>query len=277
MVSNLREGAPNGKYLMIAKDLNINLILAGGQYRSGSTLIFNFLRELLNQYIFERQKKANVLSFYTDQVNDIAMFESEIKNKIYSLDIESAYIIIKTHKPSEQLITFIKDNNGKIFWTHRDPRDCASSFMTQFYRDFEGSFRSIVSSCNAYLHLSKIVHPFDIIYERDLINDNTINIFNDIALYMGINITKNNMNEIRSKLNSKNTKEFIVENEKNGNLNTKDPVRSADPIMLWHPNHIGDGRSGKYMAVLHEMNIRRIDFLLMDYMEQFNYNPAFFI
>lgn len=99
-----------------------------GMRRSGSTLQFNLVKELLSK------KYGSVRSSFAedeDQVN--TLFEDH--------QIESPYLI-KCHKYIGQVPSLIKDQKAIVFYIYRDIRDVVVSFINMYDSKTSNVFRS---------------------------------------------------------------------------------------------------------------------------------------
>lgn len=101
------------------------IVVAGGMIRSGSTFLFNVIREVLSL-----QGPVEVVS-----ANSIAEL-------VYSRSTDE-HFILKTHAPDEAVLSRIKDGEMPCVCTIRNPEDAISSWMHTFGFPIEDGIEAV--------------------------------------------------------------------------------------------------------------------------------------
>lgn len=221
-------------------------IVVCGMPRSGSTLLFNILREIVR---IDLDKSDGF--FTTD--------------KQYALVIKSerSYIVKKTHNLSWIIIKRIKKKKSIGFFTHRDIRDIFVSMMQiGWIKDFKTFLN---------YHLPRIINIALIyagvknmhIYSYEQLINNKIEILKNLQTILNIKLDENSIAKILKKTSIDETNKKVSKLAKN---------QEYDPSSHIHRNHIRDAKIGKWKDKLTEYQIKLINLRTKKYLTYFNYD-----
>jgi len=220
-------------------------VVVCGMPRSGSTLLFNILREMVRMDLDKRD----------------GFFKND-KEYDHLLKSEKSYFVKKTHNLSWILIKRIRRKKTIGFFTHRDIRDIVVSMMQKgWIEDFDTfithSLPSIINIALIYASV-KNMHVYS--YE-ELIN-NKIKIIQDLQNILNVKIDEDSVYKIIERTSIEKAKEIIAKLGKNQNY---------DPTSHLHKNHIRDAKIGKWKEKLTKNQIEIINSVAKDYLKYFNY------
>lgn len=227
------------------------VILCAGLPRSGSTWIYNATLELCKKY-------GNAIGIYADD------FPENLKELIKNNNT----IVIKSHTPSQSLQELIRFIGGKSIISVRDPRDCVVSLMEVFGYEKSDAILSVKHSADAIeqLLLAKTSSVF--VYEemRDRL-EAIMQLGNDIGYPVEVAFAQ----AMAENLEPGKIRTQIIELERQGVLDSSNAAKSYTDETHWHPGHVGNGRIGKYVDTLSELDIVKIDRNNPYIMQKFNY------
>lgn len=228
-----------------ANSYKIKDVVVCGMARSGSTLLFNIIKEML---IFHYQK---VDPYFINDSEFGRLLENEI-----------SMFVKKNHRYTYSLHRRLKKNLSYGFFTHRDIRDVVVSLMQKGrIPDFnrwvaDGRLRKIVNDSLLYAKTGKVM----MIEYEELIN-NKLAVINNISKKLKLNLTANetllivnhtDMESVKNRLESKENSEIDLTNH-------------------LHKNHISDGKVGKWRDTLNKEQVKIINNLTQDFLKYFNY------
>ncbi|HWA92664.1 MAG TPA: hypothetical protein VG889_21710 [Rhizomicrobium sp.] len=225
----------------------MKIVLCAGQKSSGSTWLYNVAIRVL------KEDKRRIAAFYAD---NMAM----IPKGAEKADI----LVIKTHEPSEALMFLARFARAKVFVTVREPRDAAASLMQRFGHSFEGALRDmrVVGAHMVALKKGAVVLHYEDGFHR---SEKTVG---EIAKRLGVRLSAAARRRIFRALTPQAVKKIIGKVHAAGT----DP-NDFDPRTHWHPGHVGDGRVGKYEAVLAPAQQKLVLDATKDYRRVFGYRP----
>lgn len=229
------------------------LVLTTGVFRSGSTWIFNAVR-LLASLAGNRVRSG----FRED------LCEEEIGGRN-----EACITVLKAHNPSKRLLEMIAASGGRTILTVRDPRDCVCSFMAAFRRDFPWALRRVTASCDGALKAVEFSRPHTFRYEAGFMDDRAT--LADVSDYIGIPNVMSNIDCVFSELKRESVRSKIASLTNEGVIDQSIP-RTHDPVSHWHPNHIGDGKIGKYQHLLTDEQTRIVEDRNRAFLDMFGYD-----
>ena len=165
------------EFKKVTKPIHKKLVLISTMPRSGSTWLFNCVREIY---------KLKNIEFYSEWVEE------------YNPANSAPVHIVKVHEPEFQLTT----EADLIISTRRDIRDICTSLIRMGW--LKNDELSVVEEANK---LANIVHPFwfsrsDLEIEYSNILDNTHALVNEIALKLGFTISVEECEKVVQYLNS---------------------------------------------------------------------------
>ncbi len=208
-----------------------NFLVCCGLHGSGSTWLFNVMREIA------RVTGREFTSIYADIGADVSPYLQQ-----------SQLIIAKSHTPAPDF--FFADETiaalqKAVVLTVRDPRDAVASLMTRFGYGFDEALAAVSESARALLG-AKADAGLILRYEDGFIDDRRT--IDTIAGLAGVSLTADQRDAILSGLSADSVKATIDRLQRDGCLG--DPKTTWDDATLWHANHVGDGRIGKFAECL---------------------------
>lgn len=222
------------------------IISCVGMPRSGSTWIYNAVLAAA-----KTSGKARG-SFSDDFPEDLASFARE--------DVQ---LVLKSHEPTGRLISLLDILDAPVVLTVRDPRDCIVSMMQAFGFDFEQSTRRIRDSSIALGQLKDFAKAKTVKYENCV---DRMAVLQDLYAFLDLDIEASAAANIFESLTSEAVERSISEMIEQGALDEDQPAGSWTEETHWHPNHIGDGATGKF--------VQHLDQAQSDYV--ISLNPDFF-
>jgi hypothetical protein len=213
------------------------IFLITGLLRSGSTWLYNAVRQIC---LVECQ---SMYSTYSDTLTD------DITTRLKDGD----FVIVKSHRPSSDLLNFCLEQRGLVYLTIRDPRDCVASYMAQFTGDFGRACKKVARSCSAAVATCKASKPMIARYESGF----TTNIETVKLLYTRAEIQPidSNVTAVYNALRPEAVRSLV--NEYFCTLPNTD-WKDFQPETHWHPRHVGDGLVGKYKSQLSREQQRHV-------------------
>ena len=202
----------------------MKIVLCAGQKSSGSTWLYNVAIRVL------KEDKRRVCAFYAD---NFAMIPKGAE--------KADVLVIKTHEPGAELLFLARFARAKVFVTVREPRDAAASLMQRFGHSFASALRDmrVIGAHMVALRKGAVVMHYEDGFHR---SEKTVG---DIARHLGVKLSAAARKRIFRALTPDAVKRAI----RKVHASAADPD-DFDPRTHWHPGHVGDGRVGKYDAVL---------------------------
>jgi Sulfotransferase domain len=231
------------------------VIISFGLPRSGSTWVYNALRRLL-----------------AVRTAPIALFSDNLAATPMNWPAQGQALLVKTHDPSAEMISFASFVNAKWIVCVRDPRDCVVSAMEVFGVSATDAVSFVEKSLRAWVALTAAVHDIFLIRYEDISDRSKI--CREMAEYLGIDVDVDLIDKIVEELEPDSVKNIIDGAIQEGVLDPENPVSSWMPEQQWHPNHIGDGKIGKFMSRLNLAISRRLFSIHHDFFERFRYEDV---
>lgn len=233
---------------VIFKKVNypIRDIVICGMPRSGSTLLFNLIKQ--------------ITLIYSQKVNTYFNYDSEYRNL---LTAETSIYVKKNHRFSPLLSKRIEKKLTIGFFTHRDLRDVVVSLIqkgriTDFYEWLNRrKLRKIVNDSMLYAHTKNII----LISYDDLLN-NKRKIISKISAELNIQLSDEEIENLIKSSDIEKIKKQIADRR------TLDVIDISTQL---HSNHIKDGIVGKWKEKLNEDQIKIINEKSQDFMQFFGY------
>lgn len=233
--------------IMFAKNSDYRDVLVCGIQRSGSTLLFNLVSEIL------WASKGNIDSFFSTQKG---------YNKI-TRD-ERSMIVRKTHSFFPVISKRVKSKKTIAFFSHRDIRDIVTSAIQKgMISDLDewlekGFLYKWVNDSILYCRTEGVVF---VSYD-DLVN-NAFDVVDTISHKLDIPLDDSKAEAIVSKHSISAVKNRLANLTEGKRLNVEDQ---------YHKNHIADARIGKWKGFLSNLQERKILEIASDYQKAFGYS-----
>jgi|GEM_PF-1860445 len=231
--------------ILKANSYKVKDIVVCGMARSGSTLLFNIIKEMVN--------------FHYRKIDPYFIDDSEYSNL---LNHEISLFIKKNHRYSFSLQRRLKKKLTFGFFTHRDIRDVVVSLMqngriTDFNKwSADGRLRKIVNDALLYARTGNVM----MIEYEDLLN-NKLKVIDIIADNLKLNLFPEEEQSIVEKTDLVSTKKLLSAKE-------TDTIDLANHL---HKNHISDGKVGKWKEILTKEQIAYINSSTKDFLDFFHY------
>jgi len=217
----------------VVKPPDPKIAVCVGLYGSGSTWVFNIMREL---WLAEAGSKVALRSMYLDE-------ETALPADL----LEWPYIVLKMHMPSDALLRLLAVSRATVIVTIRDPLDAVASLICRFGMAFHEALAKVETSAKALLQLKGMRETVILRYEDGGIG--RTDAFDEIASRLGARPSQALREEILAKLNPDAVRAQIDALSEMGTINDE---QTWDNETHWHRGHIGDGRIGKFRDVLSE-------------------------
>lgn len=221
-----------------------------GMYSSGSTWVFNVMKQLL-------EEDGPVSAFYGEVVDE--NFERQRSDRC----------LIKCHGPHVSMRVLASAVKAPIMLTVRDPRDAVTSFMQRFGRSFDETLQMVSLGGLMICELADRCDP--LIFEYSDHFTDRIGTVEAIASRMRLQTNAAQRRRVFESLTSVAVKNYIGRLVSERALDAADPVGSVDAPTQWHPGHVGDGKVGKFKDFLSPEQIRETARVTAKYCRQFGY------
>jgi hypothetical protein len=227
------------------------IILCVGLPRSGSTWVYNTILQICNI-------SGKCSGVYSD----------EIPSNLSDLIAENEIIVIKSHSPTKNLVRFVNFIGGKIVLSVRDPRDCISSLISAFNFKKIEAVNFVLSSAIAIQEIIRDGEYHVIKYEdcTDRLHE-----VERISREISYQLDENQLQSLHESLKSHNVKTQIESFVRDGLIDPENPSGSYMSETHWHPNHIGDGKIGKYHEFIEFDEFDYIERIFSKFMDHFEY------
>lgn len=228
------------------------LILVTGLYRSGSTWLFNCLREA-----------------FATETGLTALYANSLTSEIIDRLAQHAHVVVKSHHPALDLLQACGRSGGDIFLTIRDPRDCVASQLTQFKMRFQDACAVVTASCATALAMAALPRVLLLRYETRFMDN--MQLLDAVNRRYALNLSQARRESIFASLRREAVAAGIESHfsaYETGQWREQ-PLYFHDPARRWHPFHVGDGRERKYLEVLSTSEAEQVVSANRDFMKRF--------
>jgi hypothetical protein len=232
-------------------------VLCAGLYRSGSTWLFNAVTGLLRSS--DGIADVRVVQFFADSLDGFPAF-----------DALPDYLVVKSHAGVPTMRMLWRIAQGPILITVRDPRDAIASMMTGFGFSFDLALELVVSAGASLVDLLSSGAALVLRYEDRFFEREETMVL--IARSLGIPISAVAAGQIFASLSREAVAAKIEHLTDQGIFGPNPTSDRFDPETHWHPNHLGNGQSGKYRDVLSLENQTQVISNTRGFCEAFGYS-----
>lgn len=202
------------------------------QHGSGSTWMFNLAREIC------RTMAVNFVSCSQD--SDAYLPWDALGSRL---------LIVKAHNPTAGLRSLIANADVPAIITVRDPRDAVASHLQRFpnslAQNFDQALEAIAVSAERLVALSRLCQLPIFRYEDGFVGRNET--FDKVAALLGVSPSEEQRVAILDGLSPSAVRETVAALEAAGAIRGE---KMWDRETQWHAGHVGDGKIGKFKAVL---------------------------
>ena len=226
-------------------------MICAGLPRSASTWIYNATRLLLKS----RGKVAGISS-------------NGIPADLRSYARTNACLLVKAHEPDDALVGLAQMLDAPIIVSVRDPRDALVSFEISLGVSRADALGQLKGSAAALLKLDDYPQKLLLKYEE---TSDRVACLTEIANHIGVQPSAELLHEIAEELDLETVKKDIARLEAEGVLDSARPAEVWTEDSLWHPNHCGDGASGKLREKLSPFDAAIVGNQLRAFFDRFGY------
>lgn len=227
-----------------------------GQHGSGSTWMFNLVREIC------AAEAIPFVSAHRDSSANLPWDASGVQ-----------VIVARTQNPMADFQAFVADSSDPAVITVRDPRDAVVSFMQRFpkslAKNFEQALDAIALSAERLVKIARLRDIPVFRYEDGFVGAAAT--VDRIAALLGVTLSPAQRETILSGLSPDAVRAKISRLEQAGVIKGE---AVWDRETHWHANHVGDGRIGKWRDRLTADQEREILQRTREYCEEFGYGNA---
>ncbi len=210
-------------------------IFCGGMYRSGSTLQYQIISEIV-----ELKEIGKRITWEKPEMFSVVRGKYETYAKIK---------VFKSHICTSDIRAEFEINNAWGAYIYRDLRDVIVSIMQKRGFSFEDVIKGdVIKSCIDNYYAWRALPKVYVSRYEEVVEDLKSEVFG-IADFFKINLSRSETDIITTKLSLPNQKERIKQFKKmRSYVNLR--KNRFDPFSLLHMDHIQDGRVSKWKEVL---------------------------
>jgi hypothetical protein len=238
------------------KDTRICVCL--GLFSSGSTWLFNLVRQIWLQEVGEASALPgdHLRSVFADDLADLPLTAFGARR-----------LVLKSHAPQEMLVKMMSLARCPIVIAVRDPRDAVVSLMQRFGATFAQALDQVANSAKIIVRVDETLGPKHILrYEDGFIGEPEV--FDKISVLLGVTPKPEVRTKILDSLSPKAVNAMVQQLIAAGIISER---RNYDPVTHWHRGHLGDGRVGKYVTSLSELEQRVVLWRTAKFCRRFGY------
>jgi glycosyltransferase involved in cell wall biosynthesis len=237
-------------------DQKSHVFLCCGQHGSGSTWMFNLVREIC------RSQGVDFVSAHRDSEANLPWDAAGSK-----------LIVARSQNPFESFQSFIARSGNPAVITVRDPRDAVVSFIQRFPNSlattFDQALQAIALSAERLVAFSRLRELPVFRYEDGFVG--SVETFDRIAALLGVNPTQAQRETILAGLEPDSVRLTISRLEAAGVIRGE---AVWDKETHWHAKHVGDGKIGKFREFLSPAQQEAVVDRTREYCERFGYGTA---
>lgn len=234
------------------------IVVCLGLPRSGSTWVYNVARELLGR----RYPEGPIACGFSDDFSAPASTGPRAVR----------CFLIKAHNPTAHFRALLGSTSVRLLISIRDPRDAVASLMQGFRLPFHDAAGAVYSSAKALVSIARCRHDLLLRYEDGF--PDQIRTVQRIAAALGCKEEAPVLGRIHDDLSRARVSQKLRELGRQGAFRPAPAFTTWDPLTQWHPDHLGDGRVGKFAQSLTTAQKRRLEQHFACFMSQFSYGRA---
>ncbi|WP_374450347.1 hypothetical protein [Stella sp.] len=231
------------------------LTAAFGLHGSASTWVFNVARELLTARLGAKS---------------IAIGYGETARSLFQPgDLEGRHILMKCHRIAPDLSLVLWLARAPVLISIRDPRDAALSMMQRFGRSFEEAVAQMEKDVRHVLRQAAAGHPVFRYEDGFTGKPETVA---EIGRHLGIAAAAKECRDLVARYDAAAVRAF---GDRVPDLPEARLIRIGedlfDRVTHIHPNHVGDGRIGKWRELLDGAQQATAERRFRPFLERFGY------
>jgi hypothetical protein len=235
-------------------DAPSTLIISAGLFGSGSTWMFNVISMIMSL----GHPQWRLFKTYTDHFLDEDVPQHDMDG-----------VLAKTHRLPSAVRLLARLSDTPIILTVRDPRDAVASVMSRFRLDFDCALEDIRQSGEALAPLAFSPNVLTFRYEgRFTARRETVDI---VAARLGLSLASTTRDAIWAALTPEAVMASIDALAARGAFTDAPPNETFDHETHWHPNHVGDGRVGKWRTTLSPEQATEVEQATREFRVAFDY------
>jgi len=237
-------------------------IFCCGPLRSGSTLQFNIVRELI-----ERTERGVALAY---------VFPEKFPELYEKYKKTDGIKVFKTHEITPFMESIVNSEKVLCVYCYRDIRDVVVSLEHKGGRDIgdNSDFSDFTKSyLNYYNYIKNISKSYMSKYEDFYDNIQTECL--EIAKFIGIEVSNEIIVEISSKLHFNSSKKYINEVEKEDFESRNGKIFKIDKKTMLHHNHFKHVYPGAYKEYLDKKTLKSIESVAFFWLKNRGYKVKF--
>lgn len=182
----------------------------------------------------------------------ISFYANSVEEFIENFEFVDGFIVVKCHIMDRRFFDLAGILGAKIIVSTRDPRDCAVSLFERFDLDLKNIVNDLANSYSSILSINSNFKTLIMRYGIENAFDS--NSVEKIAEFIECYYNKLTIDTISTEFSYKNIAERIK-----GITSIGDPLLYYEPDTHWHPNHVGDGQTGKWRDRFNPIYVRAVE------------------
>jgi hypothetical protein len=182
----------------------------------------------------------------------ISFYGDDVDTFLNTCEVVDGLVVVKCHSMDKKMLNLAKILGAKIIVSVRDPRDCAVSLFERFGFDIKTTLNDLSSSYASILSVPAGIDVLRLRYEDTSSFD--AGAVRRIAAFVGCDLGDATAEKISSRFSHASVAENVSRS-----ANSAETESWLDPSTQWHPDHVGDGLSGKWHDRLDPLNARVVE------------------
>jgi hypothetical protein len=224
----LNPGKSIRKYLMLTFP---SRVLGVGMFSSASTWLVNVTMAVLRE----------------GGASDVALHFAD-SWAAWPHAASSGTLVVKSHHADAAMLNYAALNEIPVLISVRDPCDATASLVARFGHPQEDAAKWVIASCEACIRALAVRNHIIFRYE-----DGDLGRFTGvraIARHLGMRLSDVQVFRIAEVHEPSRIDAYIRSLHETGVFDDRPPSAQWDAATHWHPNHVGDGRVGKFADIL---------------------------
>ena len=257
-VGNMDDITARQSGLEVLKPTFGKVIFCVGLFRSGSTWAFNIVLSIIKHSM----PSLRVKSCYAEQLEDVLYW-------LNSPDFD--LVVVKSHCQQRPMLSYILEGDAPVILTVRDARDCLTSWLQHFGGTFKDPEQMFMRACVATVELKQHDKTCLLKYENG--STRMVRSVSDIARALGLQLSVETAKQIFDESTPEAIAKKISGLVDSGRINAAN-TSSRDATLMWSKDHVGDGRTNKFLECLNETEVISANYWSGSYADTFGYESG---